>query len=142
MQFDLNTDAMSRETLEAKYFDAIQIIETMGFGDKSFVADACAVFEIPLGQAKVLDALLPGRVLSSDRILEITHGLQAGDIGSKTVDVQISRLLKSLKPLNVKITTMWGVGYQIEPDHRSLIIEAIGQYRQSRKQQTEGTNVE
>ena len=129
MRFDLDTDAMTRATLEAKYFDAVQVIEAIGFGDQDFIADACTAFKISMGQAEILDALLPGRRLSSDRILEITHGYRAGDIGSKTIGVQISRLRKALKPLGIEIATVWGAGYRIDPQHRQRIMAAIEAHR-------------
>lgn len=129
MRFDTNTEAMSREALEAKYFDAVQKLEAVGFGDDRFADEACVVFEIPPGQAAILDALMCGRLLSVDKILEITHGLRAGDVSRKTVDVQICRLRKTFKPFGIRIDTIHGAGYRIEPLDRQRIHDLIEQHR-------------
>lgn len=130
MKFDLNTDRMDRPTLEANYFDAIQKLEALGFGDEQFAEDTCAFFKIRFSAARTLDVLMCGRVLSSEKILEISYGHRAGDITRKNIEVHVCQLRRAFKPFGLRIETVWGVGYRLDKADRDRITDLLSQYRE------------
>lgn len=80
------------------------------------------VEEVPVPlRLKAFDLLLylaqrPGIVFSRERLLEAVWGWSDDyTYQTRTVDVHIALLRKSLQHMLPKIVTVWGVGYKLEP---------------------------
>ena len=55
------------------------------------------------------------RVRSKEKLLTDLYQLSNDEPEIKIIDVVVCKLRKKLNPLNVKIETVWGVGYRMVP---------------------------
>lgn len=82
-------------------------------------------------EARVLRVLRTRGAATKEQILDAawSTALEQDLPDPKIVDVAICKIRKKLSPWGVKITTLWGAGYQLGPDARVALetaIEALG----------------
>ena len=113
--FDLNVEAMSRERLEAAYFDAVFAYEQVA-GQKldEDVLTAQANLGVTPAEARVLSSLITSTPRSKAALLMVASTEPAAEPTMKLVEVYICKLRKKLRKIDVKIKTIWGHGYQME----------------------------
>ena len=122
--WDLDVERMSRDDLEANYFDAVAIIEDLQDTDApDFVALQRLFKEMkscsPGLSARFTYELMKGGVKTHNRlaILISPVGLDGSvNEGQKTpriVSVAACIARSSLKDLGVEVSTVWGVGYEM-----------------------------
>lgn len=89
-------------------------------------------------EVKALHVLLRKKLASKEDI-HIAMGAQdhADQTEIKIVDVYICKLRKKLEPFNVTIDTLWGQGYFLSPESRTLIESAMTLMRAEKTKPTD-----
>lgn len=72
-------------------------------------------------EQRVLTCLVGNTVATRDAILDALYAGRPSEPEPKIIDVFVCRLRQKLKPLGVSILTVWGRGYQLSDDSRSLV---------------------
>jgi hypothetical protein len=91
---------------------------------------ACARFfkATPL-EAAMLVVLLKRNEVTKDQLHTVIEQNRRGEgreaTDPKMVDVLICKLRKKLRVHEIEITTMWGMGYLITPEHRDLVVRML-----------------
>lgn len=76
-------------------------------------------------EATVLNSLLARKCAGNECLSQTVGKVWAEDCDPRTIQVHICRLRQKLRPLGVRIETIWGFGYAIEPEHKARVREAI-----------------
>jgi len=139
MNIDLNVEAMSREVLEAKYFDLVSryeaVTEYKYLSDDYIVLSRLArtVHGIGPQAIKLILFLMAGRLRTYDAInahisLKPTEELSMDAYGKINLSKVIAtHARKLLKPHNIEIENVWGQGYIMRPDHIKKLKQLIGE---------------
>ncbi len=137
MNFDLNVEAMSRDELITAYYDVVDRFEQV-FGiemaELQTAIDFLRANDAGLkysrtGSAKTLCLLKTGRIISRRAIIAATAMNKAPEdcitVRGGMASVYICYLRKILTPLGVKIITINGLGYQIQPQSLKVLSAAL-----------------
>jgi DNA-binding response OmpR family regulator len=75
------------------------------------------IFKLTAAEVTILMLLIQNAEVHRDRI----------DLPRKTLDVHICRIRQRLQAFNIKVTTLWGYGYQLPAPHRRKAMALIKQ---------------
>ena len=75
------------------------------------------IFKLTAAEVTILMLLIQNAEVHRDRI----------DLPRKTLDVHICRIRRRLQAFNIKVTTLWGYGYQLPAPHRRKAMALIKQ---------------
>ena len=78
-------------------------------------------------EARVFGALLARERATKDRIMAVLYADRPadGDVPEmKICDVLICKLRKKVAPFGVKIFTVWGSGWRLDPETRAAFVQA------------------
>jgi two-component system cell cycle response regulator CtrA len=65
-------------------------------------------------------------VIETQRAMRRTRPDSVETVDPKMVDVIICKLRKKMKPLGIKILTLWGHGYYLEEGSREIVEDLLG----------------
>lgn len=74
-------------------------------------------------ETRVFGTLVNREVATKDAVMAALYSDRAGaegEVEPKIVDVFICKIRKKLKPFGIEIRTVWGQGYALKPDIRSV----------------------
>lgn len=94
--------------------------------EDDFVMKARERLGLTRKQAGLLWALWPCRQMSRDQIYDVVWAMDPDGPMEKIIDVTMSRVRATLRPIDAKVQTIWGVGYQLLPADRAKIAAHIG----------------
>lgn len=74
-------------------------------------------------ETRVFGTLVNREVATKDAVMAALYSDRAGaegEVEPKIVDVFVCKIRKKLKPFGIEIRTVWGQGYALKPDIRSV----------------------
>jgi two-component system response regulator BaeR len=76
-----------------------------------------AAVELTGSEFRLLQTLVraPGRVFSRAHLLDLLHGDGEGDANERSIDTHVKNLRRKLGPHGVRLRSVYGAGYQLEP---------------------------
>jgi DNA-binding response OmpR family regulator len=86
------------------------------------------IFGLSMQQANVLELIMKRQIASKDAIMTHLYGAtpEGGPItGKKAIDVVVHHVRKRLAHHDVKITTVYGVGFMIRPEGKKIINDLL-----------------
>lgn len=79
-------------------------------------------------ESKVFRALVSREFATKEFIMEFLYSDRPNDLPEmKIVDVFICKMRAKLKPYSVKIHTVWGSGYRVDPEIRAQFNRRLGE---------------
>ena len=101
-----------------------------GNEDAAFLLNCMRFLGVTKLHAKVLHVLIRRNEVTKEAIHHAIKEKErlsdhANPSGIKLVDVVIHHLRKRLKRFDIKINTIWGIGYEIEPASKRVLLEMI-----------------
>ena len=134
MDIDLNVEGMSREVLEAKYFDLADRIVSLTEDNDDLLNDLLIFAKKSRSSPQVamlIRELLRGGVRRSGSIEAVISKKEPADLlrnsagRAEIVSVIVCHARKFLKPHNIEIENVWGQGYIMRPDHIKKLKDLI-----------------
>lgn len=118
MGYDLEVEAMSRQTLEQAYLDVVHRVEELGIGAEGRPVELQRVLNLTRVQALIVSSLMSGRCLGKDVLISLTRpvGRSNSYPDERTIQTQVCYLRKKLKLIGARIETVWGQGFRM-PSH-------------------------
>ena len=102
-----------------------------GMSEKDLMILCRRLMKLTPLQASLLACLLRRSDASKDTLHNVIEGRRAPNkeqTDKKIVDVVICHLRRKLIPFNIEISTMWGHGYCLQPEHRKRANELLNAY--------------
>ena len=80
---------------------------------------------------RVLSTLMTGRTVTRDYIGEVLYGIDALLKGERTIDVYVYKLRTKFREANlpIRIHTVWGAGYVMDPESIAFIKKEMGNHQ-------------
>jgi two-component system cell cycle response regulator CtrA len=78
-------------------------------------------FGLTRREEMVLGTLLRRERLSKEQIMTVMYSDRISVPDIRILDVYVCRLRKKLKPFEIEIRTMWGIGYALPPASKAII---------------------
>jgi hypothetical protein len=99
------------------------------------------VFKTTRLQSSIFAVLLKRSEVTKDQLHQVIEQLRdpnRDETDLKMVDVIICHLRRKLASFDIKINTIWGVGYRMDPDDRDRAIRAVQKHEVSDNDNTRG----
>lgn len=80
-------------------------------------------WRLTASEARVFGALLGRERCSKDFLMSALYVQKQDEAEAKIVDVFICKIRKKLLPFGIKIRTLWGNGYYLDPEVRKQLVE-------------------